>query len=76
MLLTPIDGVSQPFKSSRCNARGKTILKGKATAHAILTFSPGPASNTVAVFRVAGQAFELSVTHPAEELAQFEHAAD
>lgn len=42
----------------------------------ILTLSPGSTSTKVAVFDGTEALFRLNVTHPAEELAQFDNAAD
>lgn len=42
----------------------------------ILTLSPGSTSTKVAVFDGAEARFRLNVTHPADELARFERAAD
>ena len=42
----------------------------------ILTLSPGSTSTKVAVFDGAEALFRLNVTHPAEELARFDQAAD
>lgn len=44
--------------------------------HKILTLSPGSTSTKVAVFDDDTAIFRLNVTHPAEELSSFEHAAD
>lgn len=44
--------------------------------HKILTLSPGSTSTKVAVFDGDQALFRLNVTHPAEELAAFEQAAD
>lgn len=45
-------------------------------AYTILTLSPGSTSTKVAVFKGNEPVFKLNVTHPAEELAQFDQAAD
>lgn len=42
----------------------------------ILTLSPGSTSTKVAVFDGEQALFSLNVTHPASELAAFDHAAD
>lgn len=42
----------------------------------ILTLSPGSTSTKVAVFDGTEASFRLNVTHPAEELAKFDRAAD
>ena len=42
----------------------------------ILTLSPGSTSTKVAVFDGTEALFRLNVTHPAEELAAFDSAAD
>lgn len=42
----------------------------------ILTLSPGSTSTKVAVFDGTEALFRLNVTHPAEELARFDRAAD
>ena len=44
--------------------------------HKILTLSPGSTSTKVAVFDGAEALFRMNVTHPADELAAFERAAD
>lgn len=44
--------------------------------HKILTLSPGSTSTKVAVFDGAKALFRMNVTHPADELAAFERAAD
>ena len=44
--------------------------------HKILTLSPGSTSTKVAVFDGTEALFRLNVTHPAEELAAFDSAAD
>ena len=45
-------------------------------AYKILTLSPGSTSTKVAVFDGTEALFRLNVTHPAEELKQFDLAAD
>ncbi len=45
-------------------------------AYKILTLSPGSTSTKVAVFEGTEALFRLNVTHPAEELAAFDQAAD
>lgn len=45
-------------------------------AYKILTLSPGSTSTKVAVFDGTEALFRLNVTHPAEELAKFDMAAD
>lgn len=45
-------------------------------SYKILTLSPGSTSTKVAVFDGTEALFRLNVTHPAEELAQYENAAD
>lgn len=45
-------------------------------SYKILTLSPGSTSTKVAVFDGAEALFRLNVTHPAEELAKFDQAAD
>lgn len=45
-------------------------------SYKILTLSPGSTSTKVAVFDDTEALFRLNVTHPAEELAKFDHAAD
>ncbi len=45
-------------------------------AHKILTLSPGSTSTKVAVFDGDEALFRLNVTHPADELAAFDCAAD
>lgn len=45
-------------------------------SYKILTLSPGSTSTKVAVFDGDQALFRLNVTHPAEELARFDHAAD
>lgn len=45
-------------------------------SYKILTLSPGSTSTKVAVFDGTEALFRLNVTHPAEELASFEMAAD
>lgn len=45
-------------------------------AYKILTLSPGSTSTKVAVFDGTEPLFKLNVTHPAEELAKFDMAAD
>jgi len=45
-------------------------------AYKILTLSPGSTSTKVGVFDGAEALFRLNVTHPAEELAKFDVAAD
>ena len=42
----------------------------------ILTLSPGSTSTKVALFDDTKEIFRLNVTHPAEELAKFDQAAD
>ena len=42
----------------------------------ILTLSPGSTSTKVALFDNTEEIFRLNVTHPAEELAKFDQAAD
>lgn len=42
----------------------------------IMTLSPGSTSTKVAVFDGTEPVFKINVTHPADELAQFEMAAD
>ena len=45
-------------------------------SYKILTLSPGSTSTKVAVFDGTEALFRLNVTHPAEELARFDSAAD
>ena len=45
-------------------------------AYKILTLSPGSTSTKVAVFEGTEARFRLNVTHPADELARFDNAAD
>ncbi len=45
-------------------------------AYKILTLSPGSTSTKVAVFEGTEALFSLNVTHPADELKQFDMAAD
>ena len=45
-------------------------------SYKILTLSPGSTSTKVAVFEGTEALFRLNVTHPAEELARFDQAAD
>lgn len=45
-------------------------------SYKILTLSPGSTSTKVAVFNGTEALFRLNVTHPAEELARFDQAAD
>ena len=45
-------------------------------SYKILTLSPGSTSTKVAVFDGTEALFRLNVTHPAEELARFDQAAD
>ena len=45
-------------------------------SYKILTLSPGSTSTKVAVFDGTEALFRLNVTHPAEELAKFDQAAD
>lgn len=45
-------------------------------SYKILTLSPGSTSTKVAVFEGTEALFRLNVTHPAEELAKFDMAAD
>ncbi len=45
-------------------------------AYKILTLSPGSTSTKVAVFEGTEALFRLNVTHPADELKQFDMAAD
>ena len=45
-------------------------------SYKILTLSPGSTSTKVAVFDGAEALFRLNVTHPADELAKFDMAAD
>ncbi len=45
-------------------------------AYKILTLSPGSTSTKVAVFDGTEALFRLNVTHPADELASFDQAAD
>ena len=45
-------------------------------SHKILTLSPGSTSTKVAVFDGGTALFRLNVTHPADELAAFDHAVD
>lgn len=45
-------------------------------SYKILTLSPGSTSTKVAVFEGTEALFRLNVTHPADELARFDQAAD
>ena len=45
-------------------------------SYKILTLSPGSTSTKVAVFDGTEALFRLNVTHPADELARFDQAAD
>ncbi len=45
-------------------------------SYRILTLSPGSTSTKVAVFDNTDPVFKVNITHPAEELAQFEQAKD
>ena len=56
--------------------RAITIERNMTMAYTILTLSPGSTSTKVAVFQGNEPVFKLNVTHPAEELAQFDQAAD